>query len=95
MGFTLSADGNAVGVLDAVYARSSQQIASSVEMLLTHAELTLQDADVVVAPLAQFRKRPKLGFFDCLVLEIARKAGHLPLGTFDRQLAKVDGATLI
>jgi hypothetical protein len=26
------------------------------------------------------------------VLEIARKAGHLPLGSFDRNLAKVDGA---
>jgi hypothetical protein len=25
------------------------------------------------------------------VLEIARKAGHLPLGTFDRALAKLEG----
>jgi predicted nucleic acid-binding protein len=33
-----------------------------------------------------------LGFSDCLVLEIARQAGHLPLGTFDRDLAKLDGA---
>jgi len=32
-----------------------------------------------------------LGFSDCLVLEIARKAGHLPLGTFDRGLAKLNG----
>jgi len=24
-------------------------------------------------------------------LEIARKAGHLPLGTFDRNLARLDG----
>ena len=85
----------ALWVLDAVYARSSQQIASAVEMLLAHAELTLQDADVAAAALAQFRKRPKLGFSDCLVLEIARKAGHLPLGTFDRQLVKIDGTTLI
>jgi predicted nucleic acid-binding protein len=29
---------------------------------------------------------------DYLVLEIARKAGHVPLGTFDRQLARLDGA---
>jgi predicted nucleic acid-binding protein len=28
----------------------------------------------------------------CLVLEVARKAGHLPLGTFDRELGKLDGA---
>jgi hypothetical protein len=27
-----------------------------------------------------------------MVLEIARKAGHVPLGTFDRRLGKVDGA---
>jgi hypothetical protein len=27
-----------------------------------------------------------------LIGEVARKAGHLPLGTFDRELAKVDGA---
>ena len=79
-------------VLDAVYARSTQQIAAAVERLLAHAELTLQDADVVSAALAQFRTKPILGFSDCLVLEIARKSGHLPLGTFDRQLGKVAGA---
>jgi hypothetical protein len=26
------------------------------------------------------------------MLEIARKAGHLPLGTFDRDLGKLEGA---
>jgi len=26
------------------------------------------------------------------VLEVARKAGHLPLGTFDRELGKLEGA---
>jgi predicted nucleic acid-binding protein len=61
-------------------------------MLLNHKDLTIQAADVVSNALEHFRKRPALGFSDCLVLEIARKAGHLPLGTFDRGLAKVDGA---
>ena len=78
-------------VLDAVYERSAQQIAAAVEMLLAHAELTLQGADIVAAALDRFRDRPALGFSECLVLESARKAGHLPLGTFDRQLAKLDG----
>jgi hypothetical protein len=32
-----------------------------------------------------------LGFSDCLILEIARRAGHLPLGTFDRDLGKLEG----
>jgi len=36
--------------------------------------------------------KPALGFSDCLVLEIARKAGHTPLGTFDRNLSRIEGA---
>jgi predicted nucleic-acid-binding protein len=79
-------------VLDAVYERSAEQIGAAVEQLLAHADLTLQDADVVAAALEQFRAKPTLGFSDCLVLEVARKNGHLPLGTFDRQLGKVTGA---
>jgi predicted nucleic acid-binding protein len=34
---------------------------------------------------------PALGFSDCLILEIARKAGHVPLGTFDKRLSKLNG----
>lgn len=79
-------------VLDAVYDRSVEQIAAALEMLLNHEHLTVQDADVVAAATENFRKRPILGFSDCLVLEIARKAGHLPLGTFDRDRSKLDGA---
>jgi predicted nucleic-acid-binding protein len=78
-------------VLDARYERTAEQIATAVEMLLNHTHLTLQDADVVTGALEQFRKRPTVGFSDCLVLEIARKAGHLPLGTFDRDLSRFDG----
>lgn len=58
----------------------------------TNKNLTLQDADAVAAALESFRRRPALGFSDCLLLELARKAGHLPLGTFDRDLSKRDGA---
>jgi predicted nucleic-acid-binding protein len=80
----------AVWVLDAVYERSGPEIAAAIERLLDHRALTLQDSDVVSAALARFRKPPAIGFTDCLLLEIARKAGHLPLGTFDRQLAKLE-----
>jgi predicted nucleic-acid-binding protein len=79
-------------VLDAVYQRTAKQIAMAVEHLLAHAGLTLQDADVVAAALIHFRQKPALGFSDCLVLEIARKAGHVPLGTFDRRLGTLAGA---
>ena len=82
----------AMWVLEAVFERSSEQIALAVEMLLDHATLTVQDADVVAAALGHFRRRPAPDFSDCLVLAIARKAGNLPLGTFDRALGKLDGA---
>jgi len=79
-------------VLDAVYERTPEQIATAADMLLNHEQISVQDADVVSAAIESFRKRPSLGFSDCLVLEIARKIGHLPLGTFDRELAKLDDA---
>jgi len=78
-------------VLDAVYDRSSAQISNAIDRLLNHRQLTLQDPDVVARALNHYRSRPSPGFSDCLVLEIARKAGHLPLGTFDRNLSKLDG----
>ena len=79
-------------ILGAVYERGPDDIATAVEMLLSHKALVLQTPDVVAAALERFRTRPALGFTDCLLLEIARKAGHLPLGTFDRGLGKLDGA---
>jgi predicted nucleic-acid-binding protein len=82
----------ATWVLASVYERSPTDIATAIEMFLNHRDLTVQDADVASAALSNFRKKPALGFSDCLVLEIARKAGHLPLGSFDGNLSKVDGA---
>ena len=77
-------------VLDSVYDLSRVQIATAVEMLLNHKELSLQDADVVTAALDHYRRRPAVELSDCLVLEIARKSGHLPVATFDRNFAKLD-----
>jgi len=82
----------ATWVLSAAYDLEHSAIATAVDMLLNHRTLTVQDADVVVEALTHYRKKPSLGFSDCLVLEIARKAGHVPLGTFDKNLSKLDGA---
>ena len=79
-------------VFTAVYERAAAEIGASVEQLLNHKDLILQDREVVVAALQIFRSRPALGFTDCLLLEAARKAGHLPLGTFDRNVGKIDDA---
>ena len=85
----------AVWVLAAVYERKAAGLVTAIEMLLNHEHLVLQDADAVEAALDLFRSRPSLGFSDCLMLQVARKAGHLPLGTFDRGLGKVEGAQKI
>jgi predicted nucleic-acid-binding protein len=84
-----------VWVLDSVYSLDAPQLALAVELLLAHDTLAVQDPEVVRGALASFRARPRLGFSDCLVREIARKAGHHPLGTFDRELAKLDGTQRI
>lgn len=82
----------ATWVLSSVYELKPPQIATAVEMLLSHQNLVLQDPDVVSGALSRFLERPAIGFSDCLMLQIAAKAGHLPFGTFDRLLGKLDGA---
>ena len=82
----------ATWVLAAVYKLSAIELATAVDMLLNHKDLILQDSDAVSSALELFRMRPTLGFSDCLMLSLARKVGHLPLGTFDRSLGKIQGA---
>jgi predicted nucleic-acid-binding protein len=85
----------AMWVLDSVYEVAPRNIAAALGMLLDHQSLVIQDHEVVAAALAAYERRPALGFSDCVVIELARKAGHLPLGTFDRELAKLEGAERI
>lgn len=82
----------AIWVLATVYELSPADLARAIEMLLNHQDLLVQDSETVAGALELFRAKPALGFSDCLMLHLARKAGHLPLGTFDRSLAKVEGA---
>ncbi len=82
----------ALWVLMSVYNLGPGDIVTAVEMFLNHQTLAVQDPDCVAAALEHYRRKPRLGFSDCLVLEVARRGGHLPLGTFDRDLGKLDGA---
>ena len=79
-------------MLTSVYGRSAAELAASIRMLLDHQHLTLQDPEVVEAALATFSAKPRVGFSDALLLELARKAGHLPLGTFDQHVGRLEGA---
>ena len=79
-------------VLASVFDLGRGEIVKAIEMLLDHDRLVIQDIDVVRAALAQMQRKSSVGFSDCLILEIARRAGHLPLGTFDRQLGRLPDA---
>jgi predicted nucleic-acid-binding protein len=81
-----------VWVLGSFYSFTREQLRLFVETTILHPNLRVQDADVVEAALVHFDAQKKLSFTDCLVLEIARKAGHTPLGTFDKALGKLPGA---
>jgi predicted nucleic-acid-binding protein len=81
----------AAWVLSTVYKLSAKDLAKAIEMLLHHRDLVIQDAEAVAGALELFHQKPALGFSDCLILQLARNTGHLPLGTFDRRLSKVEG----
>ena len=78
-------------VLTAVYGLSPTNIATAIDMLLNHKDLTLQDSETVAAAAISFVRGKHWDSPICLMLELARKVGHLPLGTFDRGLARTDG----
>ncbi len=78
-----------VRVLDRTFDTPHRELVGILEMLLDHATLTIEDPDVVKAALDHYRHKPTPGFTDCLMVEIARKAGHVPLGTFDKALARL------
>ena len=80
-----------VWVLESSYGRDRQAIAETVHMLLSTAEFGIQEPDVVRDTAARF-SASNVDFADCLILEIAAKAGQLPLATFDAALGKLDGA---
>jgi len=79
-------------VLTSGYGLTATLAGKVVEALLDHESLVIQDADAVRAALRRCRTRRGSGFTDCLILEVAARAGQAPLGTFDRHLAKQAGA---
>ena len=80
-----------VWVLESVYGLDRAQVATVVAMLVEHDRLTLQDEDVIRGAHSTFERDRSVGFTDCLVVEAARKAGHLPVGTFDKAMSRIEG----
>ena len=81
-----------VWVLGSVYGLNRDRIAIALGMLIEHHNLVLQEENAVAAALAEFKRQKAVGFVDCLVVQVARKMGHLPLGTFDKSLSRLDDA---
>ena len=82
---SLLALAEAIWVLGAVYQLNPSQLAIANEMVLDHKSLTVQDPDIAASALARFRSKPTVAFSDCLLRELAPKAGQLPVGTFDHR----------
>lgn len=79
-------------VLASLYDFSRKAVAETLTILLDHKNVTIQEPDVVEAALELYKKGRGLAFIDCVAIETARKAGHLPLCTFDKDLAAAEGA---
>ena len=79
-------------VLETAYERSRSQLTSAIEMLLAHATLVLEDRACVEQALLMMRSTSRVDFSDALILAVARRAGHVPLGTFDRGLGGLPDA---
>lgn len=78
-----------VWVLKSVYALDDERIQAVLAVMLGHVHLSIQEPETVAAALETYSERPALGFSDCLIVAVARKAGHVPVGTFDKGLAKL------
>lgn len=80
-----------VWVLESVYGLGKPHLQTALSMLLVHCQLVLQDATVIRAAPDDFAVHQGVGFTDCLVVAVAWKNGDLPVGTFDRKLARLAG----
>src|SRR5437762_1879858 len=65
-------------VLERGYELNRNQQVLVLEMLLEHESVALESPEVVRAALVHFRAATRADFSDCLLVEVARKVGHLP-----------------
>jgi predicted nucleic-acid-binding protein len=81
-----------IWVLESVYDCGKAQLLDALKGIIDNKDLALEDPTIARAAVALYESKGKAGFDDFLILEIARKAGHLPLATFDKALGKSEGA---
>ena len=84
-----------IRVLESVYGCRKPQLIEAMTRIIDNKDLFLEEPSIVRAALALYQTERRVHFEDCMILESARKAGHLPLATFDKALGKLEGAHLV
>ncbi len=79
-----------VWVLRGAYGRPKSDVLLALEGLISSAQLLVQDADLALRALDQYR-RGKADFADYIIAESARAAGCSEVATFDHELLAEDG----
>ncbi len=82
----------AVKVLEGVYGRTRAQLAEALEMVLDNKDVVLEDPSVPRAALKNYRNG--VDFEDAMALEVAGRAGHLPLATLRDGLRGIPGTVV-
>ena len=83
-----------VWVLKKAYGFSKQQIATALEDLACAKHLVFENVSDVLHTVHVFRKCGT-DFSDLMIVAAAKRAGALPLYTFDRRAARLKGARLL
>lgn len=81
-------------VLRASFEYTKDTVMHVMSSLLSAAELTFESERALEVALQLYREG-SADFADCLHVALAAKAGELPLWTFDKRAAKVNGARAI
>ena len=83
-----------VFVLERAYHFPRSQIADVIEELTSTQGLVVETGDDVIQAASHYRQGGA-GFSDLMILAAARRTGALPVRTFDRAFARLDGALLV
>jgi len=81
-------------VLRSSFEYAKDEVMLVLSSLFSAAELTFESEHALEVALQLYRKGPA-DFADCLHVALAAQAGELPLWTFDKRAAKVNGAQSI
>lgn len=83
-----------VWVLERAYDFPRDRIAAVMEGLVSSEGLFVEAADDVARAALRYRTS-NVGFSDLMIAAAAERAGALPLYTFDRKAARIEGAALL